>query len=239
MSLDILFVAWNRLEYTRAAFEALLANTDWDQIRQLRVHDDRSTDGTSRYLEDAIEQVPASVDVRFESIGLSSPVLVMNRYLAGGPADWFVKLDNDCAVPPGWLDPLLAVRDTNPDADLIGMEAGMTAVANRNEPWDGTYRLQECTHIGGVGLMRSAAFRKPMRAHGRYGFGDFQVQQNLNRGWVTPDLPLVLLDRLPFEPWLSLSEFYVAAGWQRPWGKWNEWMSWAWEWFAPEAVVAA
>lgn len=237
--IDILFVAWNRREMTEASFAALLANTDWNQIETLHVHDDGSEDGTNRYLQDTLEQVPADVHVRYRSAPLRSPVQVMNEYLDGAGADWFAKIDNDACVPPGWVDALTGVRDSNPDVDAIGMEAGMTAVANRNEPWDGVYRLEPCTHIGGIGLIRTGAFTSPMPANGRYGFGDFQRHQRLRRGWITPDLPLVLLDRLPFEPWLSLSAYYVALGWQRDWPKWDPvWMRWAWEWLFPEQAAA-
>ena len=54
---------------------------------------------------------------------------------------------------------------------------------------------------------------------GRYGFTEWQHECKPTRGWITPDLPVVLLDRLPFDPWLGLAEMYVEKGWQRDWPK--------------------
>lgn len=233
---DILFAAWNRLAFTQAAFGALLANTDWQHVHTLHIHDDGSTDGTALWLADAVEaaELPDHLTVRYEKIRYGSPVAVMARHLEICGSPWFVKLDNDACVPPGWLEALLTVRDAYPGVDLIGMEAGMTAAPGREPDWDGSRHLEPCTHIGGIGLMRRAAFdRRPLKPNGRFGWQDFQLEYDLNRGWITPDLPLVLLDRLPFQPWAGRSASYEDAGWQRPWPKWDAtWMAWAWEWFA-------
>lgn len=94
-----------------------------------------------------------------------------------------------------------------------------------------------CDAIGGVGFMRTRAFlherRRSMAQHSTYGgFTDWQLHYSrrpgcaeskepnwlpLNVGWIVPPLKLFLLDRLPFEPWLSLSREYIAKGWQRKW----------------------
>lgn len=43
---DLFYPAWNRLEFTRETFGALLANTEWPLVRELVVYDDGSSDGT-------------------------------------------------------------------------------------------------------------------------------------------------------------------------------------------------
>ena len=53
------------------------------------------------------------------------------------------------------------------------------------------------------------------------------------RAWIIPDLDVPQLDRLPFEPWLSLAEEYIENGWSRPWGKYEDkWMKPYWGWMA-------
>lgn len=218
MTVDLLYLAWNRLDFTRASFEILLRNTEWEHVRRLLVYDDGSTDGTREYLDDAVGQAP--VDAHLAFAGFGSPVSVMNCYLDDDPAEAFVKLDNDIAVPAGWLGSLLTVADAHPELELLGMEAGMTELAGRDgKPWDGTYGYQPCTHIGGVGFMRTEAFTLRPRPipRGRFGFTAWQHENEPTRGWIVPDLLVPQLDRVPLEPWRSLSESYVARGWQRPW----------------------
>lgn len=217
--LDVLYLAYNRVEFTRVTFQLLLANTDWSLVRGLRVYDDGSTDGTYKYLADAVGMCP--VPARLTRPGFGSPVTTMKHYLnKGNPAEAFVKVDNDIAVPPGWLNNMLDVFDQDPSLDLLGMEAGQTWLPGRNgRKFDGVYGWTSCSHIGGVGVMRTAAFhdRPRLRANGRYGFTEWQHEQEPVRGWITPDLLVPQLDRIPEEPWLSLSKSYREAGWQRTW----------------------
>lgn len=237
MTVDVVFMAWNRLEFTKASFSALASNTDWDRVRRLVVYDDGSEDGTRDWLEAALADFPADVVFRAERFG--SPVSLMAVYLRrDDPAEVFAKIDSDVAVPPGWLGEMLAVLDRNPSVELLGMEAGMTRVAGRDgAPFDGVRTVEPSSHIGGVGLMRRSAFesRAGLAADGRNGFTEWQHTHRPARGWIAPDLPVVLLDRLPFDPWRSLSAEYVERGWQRPWPSWDPvWMRWAWEWFSTE-----
>lgn len=94
-----------------------------------------------------------------------------------------------------------------------------------------------CDAIGGIGFMRTRAFlherRRSMAQHSTYGgFTDWQLHYSrtarcvdarertwlpLNVGWIVPPLKLFLLDRLTFEPWVSLSKEYISRGWQRQW----------------------
>jgi glycosyltransferase involved in cell wall biosynthesis len=239
--IEILFLAWNRLEFTRASLAFLLANTDWRFVDRLCVYDDGSEDGTRELLDELLPLFPVETILRAEK-GMG-PVAIMRNYVGKTNADWFAKVDNDVAVPPGWLDAMLGVAERNPDVELLGMEAGMTQVVGRegDEAWHGVYRFEPATNIGGVGLMKSSAFktRPSLWADGRSGFTEWQHTNDPVRGWITPDLPVVLLDRLPFEPWLSLSAEYVAKGWQRPWQTWSEeWMAWAWQWMVADEVAA-
>lgn len=239
--IDVVYLAWNRLEFTAKTFPLLIANTDWSLVRGLYVYDDGSTDGTRQFLDEEIRRCP--VEHRMVHAGWHSPPAMMNHYIENvrGRVDRFAKIDSDCCTPPGWLATMNAVLDAHPEIELLGSEAGMTRVAGRDEPWDGSYGVQESSHIGGIGLMRLSAFQKRRRIpqRGRFGFTEWQHDHEPGRGWITPDLPMPLLDRMPIEPWLSLSERYIELGWQRSAYLYDKkLMQWAWDWI-PGALTAA
>jgi glycosyltransferase involved in cell wall biosynthesis len=229
MSLDILYVAWNRLEFTKFSLRMLLENTAWDRVSKLILYDDNSQDGTEQLLYETSLETP--VPCEFWQGELNSVPGVMNLYVSRSEADWFAKIDNDIVVPPGWLEAMQEVIDGNPTVELLGMEAGRGLPVTPE--WDGIYRFEPGSHTGGVGLLRVDAFRRRVRmkeGDGRFGFTEWQHEYRPVRGWINPDLPVVSLDRVPFEPWASLSERYVEKEWQRPWGKYHEQADY-WEWW--------
>ena len=73
-----------------------------------------------------------------------------------------------------------------------------------------------------------------MVQHSTYGgFTDWQLAHpELVKGWIVPPLKLFLLDRLPIEPWASLSKKYEAAGEQRFWTRYPlDAASQLWDWW--------
>jgi hypothetical protein len=155
-----------------------------------------------------------------------------------------VKVDNDVCVPPGWLPVLLSVAHRHPRVELLGMEAGWTGVRERRRGHN-RYSVNEAKHIGGVGLMRTRAFevRRPvplsLGKNGRAGFTIWQHRFHLRAGWVTPDLEVVQLDRIPEEPWQTLSERYVELGWARAWEPYTLDMKGWWKWVPSDLLTAA
>jgi cellulose synthase/poly-beta-1,6-N-acetylglucosamine synthase-like glycosyltransferase len=230
VTVDLLYVAWNRLEFTVFSWQMLVDNTDWSRVSKLIVYDDTSQDGTADFLRKQVKRDPPVV-AEFRQAELRSPPAIMNRYVASADADWFAKIDNDIVVPPGWLEAMLEVVEGNPTVELLGMEAGRGLPVTPD--WDGVYRFEDGSHMGGVGLLKVAAFvrRTQMKeGDGRFGFTEWQHEYRPVRGWINPDLPVVSLDRVPFEPWAELSEKYVEKGWQRPWGKYHERADY-WDWW--------
>lgn len=218
MTIDVVYCAWNRLKFTERTFGLLLANTNWELVRQLCVYDDGSTDGTAEYLDAAIDLCPVEWSMRLAGPPLGSPVAVMNEYLgsAGRGADWFAKIDSDIAMPPGWLDAAAAMaRRSSGELDLLGLAAGWTG----NPPGSTDPGWTATSHIGGVGLMRVGAFSRdrPLAWEGRQGFTQWQHAHNVRAAWIVPDVQAVQLDLVPVEPWASLSARYLEAGWQRRW----------------------
>lgn len=236
--IDILYCAWNRLAFTKASFQSLLDNTDWDQVRVLNIHDDGSTDGTADHLAAASELLPGNVDVRYHSRKVGGPVAATNAHLTLCAASAeledvpaFVKLDNDVIVPPGWLDEVTRVASLNPGVDFLGLQPRF----GPPEPGrcDGR-RVEEARHIGGVGLMRYRAFEvcRPV-PHGRFGFTEFQCRHPENRkGWLTPDLPLFCLDLINIEPWATMTDGHIDKGWARRWPKYLDGGKTYYDWWA-------
>lgn len=245
--IDILYLTHNRREFTEASLAALEANTDWSKVRYLWLYDDRSTDGTAKLLRGVRESQSRIVERPY-----GSPVAAMLDFVSYSEApDLFAKIDNDTMLPPGWLEACLSVMEEYPELDLLGIEPPMSRT---RAPWDrnglvihpeigAAGRFAPCDAIGGIGLMRTRVFRDraPMRPHSTYGgFTDWQLQNpDVRKGWIVPPLDVFLLDRLPIEPWVSLSREYIAKGWQRPWTNYTMADAALWSWWQPVASLVS
>lgn len=220
---DILFPVYNRPEFAAAALGALVSNTNRAAARLL-VHEDPSGAG---------------------------PVAIMNDYLSRPGSDIFAKIDSDTIVPPGWLEAGLAVMESHPELGLLGIEPPMSRTP---APWmrgripapedavRGARGYARCESIGGIGFMRRSVFAtadrmRPHGFHGVGGFTDWQVRHpEVIKGWIVPPLKVFLLDRLPIEPWASLSKEYIRKGWQRPWTNYSPNDSGLWDWWVNQAA---
>ena len=232
--IDLLYLAWNRLEFTRASIAALLANTNWSMVRTLWLYDDGSTDGTLELLKTVKIVDPVTLEtvcpVELEQTNLRSPVATMNHFMDRVKPELFAKIDSDVIVPPYWLEECVQVLERNPKVDMLGIEA-MYPPLLRGE--------RECVstdHVGGIGLIRGRAFegQRVPRPNGRFGFTMWQRRHlEVVKVWLQPSLPVILLDKLPMEPWWSLSAQYVANGWQRVWYAYTEADQPLWDWWNP------
>jgi glycosyltransferase involved in cell wall biosynthesis len=228
--IDLLYLSHNRLEFTKASLNTLEDNTDWNLVGQLIICDDNSTDGTAEYLGkwiDDREEMP--IVPHFQAF--CHPVNAMRTYLLEHSLhSIFAKIDSDTMVPPGWLNTCLKVMDRHTELDLLGIEAFNPINANGVER-----DYTEARFIGGIGLMRTRAFQNSglPEAAGRYhGFTEWQERRPwIRKGWLNPSLPVFLLDRLPFEPWRSLSREYVEKFGQRDWGPYDENSKELWSWW--------
>jgi GT2 family glycosyltransferase len=226
---DLLYLACNRLEFTRETFSALLANTSWDRVHELFVYDDGSIDGTREWLEEAITRVPTPHRIVRTRFG--SPLAAMAHFIESARAATLAKTDNDAMLPPGWLKASLGVYDQHPELHFLGIEAMYP-----HEEGSGVQRGYEpAPFISGLGLYRRAAFvhSRPRAYQKWFGFEDWQAAQGpgLVRGWIRPALPVFLLDRIPFEPWAGHTSRYVQRGWQRSWPKYDpDCTLWNWYW---------
>lgn len=228
-SVDLLYLACNRLEFTQETFTTMLANTDWEFVRELFVYDDGSQDGAREWLEEKTATAP--VTTRFVKTSYGSPVAAMGDFIRSAVAPMLAKIDNDTMVPPGWLRQSLQVFDRHPRLSLLGIEA-MYPV---EEDAAALRSFTAADFISGLGLYRREAFENsvPTPFNKWFGLEEWQMQQGaaLVRGWINPALPVFLLDRCPFEPWKSYVDNYVRRGWQRSWPKYDERSTlWRWRW---------
>lgn len=229
MPVDLMFLACNRLEFTRETFGALLANTDWTLVNELHVYDDGSVDGTRQWLAERLRDVPCRA--RLVETTWGSPVLAMRQFIESAGAPMLAKVDNDAMMPPGWLQDSLQVFARHPQLDLLGIEAMYPADSQPGVPRS----FAPAAFISGLGLYRRRVFHesRPLAFGKWFGLEEWQETQGpgLVRGWVTPALPVFLLDRCPFEPWATLTERYIGQGWMRRWPKYDALCTlWAWRW---------
>lgn len=247
---DLLYLACNRLEFTQETFAALLANTGWPYIHELFIYDDGSTDGTREWLQKNAERVPAPT--RFVQTQFGSPVAAMVHFIESARAPILAKTDNDAMLPPAWLRQSLDVLARHPELSLLGIEA----MYPRDDDTEHPRSYTPAVFISGLGLYRRAAFAhsRPVPYDKWFGLEEWQTWQGtaLVRGWITPAMPVFLLDRFPFSPWKDYSDAYVQRGWQRSWPKYDPASTlWQWRWpdqnpftaapstaLAPEAVLS-
>ncbi len=226
---DLLYLACNRLEFTEETFATLVANTDWRYINELFVYDDGSVDGTREWLETNVKNVPAPV--RFVKTSFGSPVAAMVHFIKSASAPILAKTDNDAMLPPAWLRQSLEVLDRRPELSLLGIEAMYPHIDDIRLPRSYT----SAVFISGLGLYRRSSFAvsHPTPYDKWFGLEEWQTAQGagLIRGWITPAIPVFLLDRIPFDPWKQYSDKYIRRGWQRSWPKYDSACTlWRWRW---------
>lgn len=148
--------------------------------------------------------------------------LGIEPYMSRTPAPWALQR----AVPKPDRDGPVVMADNIKASDLPVTEKYVTSGFCGYAPTEA---------VGGIGAFRARAFygRSAMIQHSKYGgFTDWQIAHpEIVKGWLYPAMPIFLLDRLPFEPWLKLSKQYIADGKQRPWTNYPDDTKGLWEWW--------
>jgi cellulose synthase/poly-beta-1,6-N-acetylglucosamine synthase-like glycosyltransferase len=233
MVVDLLYLAKNRLEFTKESFSMLVANTDWSLIGELHVCDDGSVDGTDDYLIEAIGAARGDLPevTLFKQSNFGSPILVFNEFVKNTRSPLVCKLDNDTVVPPRFLNACVDVLDTSPELQCLGIEAFHEVDLNPHAQRG----YEPCRYTGGIGVFRREPFKisLPKANEIYYGFGDWQQNVGVTCGWIRPSLSVFLLDRIPFEPWATLSHQYEMENWQRFWPSYGPERRDLWAWRFP------
>lgn len=112
----------NLLESTRSCINSILASGgDWEAI----ITDNGSTDGTAEYLR-SLDKSRFRVITNPENLGFIIP---HNRALTLARGDFFVVLNNDIQVVPGWLDIMAAEFARNPNLAICGVLGGCNSLS--------------------------------------------------------------------------------------------------------------
>lgn len=222
-----MIAVWNRAEFTKECFRRLETSTDWSLIRKFTIFELGSTDGAQRIVADFVNRIK-NVDVEVVRPPCMHIVEIQARHAVGAKAPFVAKIDNDTVVPPGWLEAGLSAFDRHSELFMLGLEA----FTPYGKP-DGNYSYDPAIYISGLGIWKKECFAtshpKPM--YGRRGLEEWQLDivPQMARGWIKPAIGVYLLDKMPMEPWVSLSKKYERLGWQRPWGKYlPECQLWDW-----------
>ncbi len=115
MKIHLIFICYNRLEYTKLSLASVLA--DLNEEFSLTIFDNGSTDGTTEYLKKEVN------DPRIEDIILShkniGQTAAVNQVWSRSKADLLGKLDNDCLMSPGWTKILGQAHADIPELGVV------------------------------------------------------------------------------------------------------------------------
>ncbi|MFA5865312.1 MAG: glycosyltransferase family 2 protein [Phycisphaerae bacterium] len=116
MKIDLVFITYNRLEYTKLALKSVLA--DPQEKFSLTIWDNGSTDGTIEYLKNKVKD-PRISNIIFSKANIGQ-VAAINQIWSHSKADLVGKLDNDCLVTSGWTRVLAKAHE---GIDKLGVVA--------------------------------------------------------------------------------------------------------------------
>ena len=111
ISVSIIILCWNNLEYTKKCIESIRKNTELNY--QLVIVDNGSTDGTLQYAETILNERDMLIRSS-KNMGFSSGNNLGARVTTG---EYLLFLNNDCEVGVNWLEQLITASE---DAVLVG-----------------------------------------------------------------------------------------------------------------------
>ena len=113
MRTAVVILNWNTEAYLKAFLPALLESCPPDA--SVIVADNGSTDGSLAMLGSEFPQVRTISNG--ENLGFTGGY---NKALEGIDAEYFVLINSDILVSPGWLEPLVAYMDAHPQCGVCG-----------------------------------------------------------------------------------------------------------------------
>jgi GT2 family glycosyltransferase/glycosyltransferase involved in cell wall biosynthesis len=114
---SIVIVTYNNLALNRVCLKSLYEQTEWPEFETIVV-DNASTDGTVEFLREAETLYPRlKVILNQENAGFAK---ANNQGLHIAEGEYLVLLNNDTAVPRGWLSGLIGHLAAEPSIGLLG-----------------------------------------------------------------------------------------------------------------------
>jgi GT2 family glycosyltransferase len=112
---SIIIPVFNQLDFTIQCLEALASNTCYEPYEVIII-DNASTDGTAEFLQQSLSG-NVKVITNKENLGFSK---ANNQGARSAGGEYLIFLNNDTVPQPGWLENLVDMADTMPDAGIIG-----------------------------------------------------------------------------------------------------------------------
>ncbi|MCC8426756.1 glycosyltransferase family 2 protein [Mucilaginibacter sp. UR6-11] len=103
----IVILNWNGLKHLRQFLPSVLAST-WPNL-DIVVGDNASTDGSVEFIKDEYPSI--SIIQNDSNYGFTGGY---NRVLARVDADYYILLNSDVEVRPGWIEPVITLMESDP-----------------------------------------------------------------------------------------------------------------------------
>lgn len=241
---DLLYTCHCRAEFVKVTLQNLMDNTNWELVESFYVYMDCSgEEPLSHIIANLRIPIDEGRKVHFLITNHGSIVAIMKDWIDKTTAPLLAKIDSDTMVPPGWLDVCVETLKVFPRVDLLGIEAyGDLAKTHftglpPNPKIFHKHGIRLTDHVGGIGVFHRRVFEtmKDLEPQGTFhGFTEWQWRNpSVVKVWLDPALPVFLLDHLPFDPWKTLTDEYIAKGWmRRTWGQYEEGCK-LWDWWKP------
>lgn len=146
MKVSFIVPLYNCLPLTQAMLASLQATLPAGLEHEIIFVDDGSTDGTRDWL--AGLKSPCRAILNEKNLGFAG---ACNRGAATARGEFLLFLNNDLVLLPGWLEPMLAVFATHPDAGLVGnvqLNVATGAVDHAGLAFNAKGKPEHITHRG-------------------------------------------------------------------------------------------
>lgn len=211
--IDVMFVSYNRLEYTKKSLQSIFDNTDIP-YRLIWV-DNGSTDETVKYMNKIEKQINTDTSPCKELVLIKNDknmglAYAMRQFFDVCKSKYIAKVDNDTIVPKGWLGSLLEVAE-GLDLDVVGADhpIRVTGVTNKQSKllwfatldstmWQGK-PVYYFPLVGGSGILIRKTFTKGFHSEkvmgAVAGWTEHQIRNRGSRIAFYPEVYVQTLDQ--------------------------------------------
>ena len=139
MKTAVVILNWNTERFLKAFLPSLVASCPDDA--QVIVADNGSTDGSLEYVHKAFPGMPTiPLGANYGFTG------GYNRALERIDAEYFLLINSDIQVAPGWLEPLVEYMDSHPGCGVCGPK--LHALDEKDGRWERTDRFEYAGEAG-------------------------------------------------------------------------------------------